>query len=119
MGLDQYAHWVSPDRLLAEQETDFTFENAEIIMRDNEFFYWRKHWPLQEWMQKLYVEKGGTDPTFNCVNLQLTMRDLQTLEQDLKNDPELFENYDTNAAFIQRSFNELDNGNRIFYTSWY
>ena len=120
MGLDQYAHWVKPNQLSEEQQVDFTFEDdSGYSYRDTEFYYWRKHWPIQEWMQKLYIEKGGTDPSFNCINLQLTMLDLQKLEQDLKNDPELFENYDANAAFIQSAMNELDQGNRIFYTSWY
>ena len=53
--------------------------------KSKEIGYWRKHNRLQGWMQNLYENKGG-DGTFNCVDLDLTMDDLDMLERDIKND---------------------------------
>jgi hypothetical protein len=39
---------------------------------------------LHGWMESLYCEKGGTADSFNCVNLQLTARDLDRLETAIR-----------------------------------
>jgi len=49
-----------------------------------ELHYWRKHPNLHGWMESLYYEKGGTADNFNCVNLQLTARDLDRLETAIR-----------------------------------
>ena len=43
---------------------------------------WRKHPNLQGWMQELYYEKGG-EGEFNCVDVELTLEDLDALEATL------------------------------------
>ena len=62
MGLDQYA---------------FTPDNSE-----NPDFIWRKHAKLQTFMENIYYNRAGSDAeTFNCVDLNLTAEDIETLEE--------------------------------------
>lgn len=48
-------------------------------------FYWRKHSRLQEFMQKLWMEKTGeTDEgKFNCQELVLSVEDLDKLKESV------------------------------------
>ena len=62
MGLDQYAG-------VREKGDEKILEIA----------VWRKHPNLQGWMEKRYRLKGGTEE-FNCVNLELTSKDIDDLE---------------------------------------
>lgn len=62
MGLDQYA---------------YANDNEQ-----NPKFIWRKHAKLQMFMENLYYERAGENAeTFNCVDLQLTEQDIETLEE--------------------------------------
>jgi hypothetical protein len=72
MGLDMYAFTqpAAPDH-----EVDFTACDA------SQLHYWRKHPNLHGWMEALYITKGGSAESFNCVNLVLTADDLNRLEQ--------------------------------------
>lgn len=98
MGLDQYAYC----GLKAGQRGEF-YETGEYV--DGEFVnknvvnprdiaYWRKHPNLQGWMEKLWISKGypGLSPgdkkyshTFNGIELELTLDDINKLEEDIKN----------------------------------
>jgi len=51
---------------------------------DKELCTWRKHNRLQGWMENLHYEKGGTK-TFNCVDLELSLEDINRLEKDIMN----------------------------------
>ena len=73
MGLDQYA----AIRLDTKDE--------EGIWDTEELAYWRKHPHLQGFMENLYVEKGGTEE-FNCVDVELTLEDIDALEASVKGD---------------------------------
>jgi hypothetical protein len=66
MGLDQYAYKLT--------ESDPT-EREEIA-------YWRKHPNLQGWMESLWRSNGG-EGEFNCVDVELTLEDLDDLEQSI------------------------------------
>ena len=62
MGLDQYAF--IPDH---SEDPDFI---------------WRKHAKLQTFMENIYYSRAGSDAeTFNCVDLNLTAEDIETLEE--------------------------------------
>lgn len=65
MGLDQYAF---------VQDSDG--EREDIA-------YWRKHNRLEGWMSKLYTRKGG-DAVFNCEAVELTLEDLEELEEAVR-----------------------------------
>ena len=131
MGLDMYAYRVanpetpSPIHLITEADYK-PFEGADV----EEIFYWRKHPNLQGWMERLYYKKGGKADTFNTVNLVLTMDDLLNLEKDI-NEGNLpytsgfffgessLENRDSDLEFIERAKQEINDGNVVYYTSWW
>lgn len=120
MGLDMYAY--STQEALAP--VDFEARDAA------EIHYWRKHPNLHGWMKQLYREKGGTDPDFNCVNLQLTEEDIDRLELAIKASAlppttgfffgvsDGSEEGD-DLAFIAKAREALSAGLQIFYTSWW
>mgnify|MGYP003633368033 CR=1 FL=1 len=85
MGLDQYA----AVRLDTKDE-EGNWDTEEMA-------YWRKHPNLQGFMENLWEEKGrpnfatdqednpfGSD--FNCVDLELTLEDIDALEAAIKGD---------------------------------
>ena len=91
---------------------------------------WRKHPNLQGWMQELYYEKGG-EGEFNCVDVELTLEDLDALEATL-DEEELPEtvgfffggNADDHYAEADREFivqarAAIKKGYKVFYSSWW
>lgn len=123
MGLDQYAYAVDKDN------------------NKTEICYWRKHPNLQGWMENLWDNKGRPNAhedkdiaglsDFNCVPLELTKEDLDSLEQALESNnlPQttgFFFGNDSDdtyrqqdVEFIQAARNALDNGNKVVYDSWW
>ena len=126
MGLDQYAY-VAPANAY-EGEVDFRV--TEVV---TEISYWRKHNALQGWMEQLYRANGGTEDSFNCVNVNLTMDDLAALEKAVTqqalpetqgfffgNDSSKDEYYRIkDLEFIARARQELLDGNKVYYSSWW
>ena len=121
MGLDQYAY-VSKDGSMGDDSRDV--------------FYWRKHNRLQGWMEQLYRARGG-EKEFNCIDVELTLQDIELLEITIKNKmlPETggfffgndsYSDYDgeygykdDDIKFISLAREELNKGNKIFYNSWW
>ena len=113
MGLDQYAYRV--DTLLANRE---------------EIAYWRKHPNLQGFMEQLWREKGG-EGEFNCVDVELTLDDLERLEvavqrAELPSTEGFF--FGTGSddfycgqdlEFIAEASKAIEKGYKIVYTSWW
>ena len=117
MGLDQYAYIG-------------TGEEREDVR------YWRKHNRLQGWMEELYRRKGGTEE-FNCVDVELTLEDIDQLETAILNKdlPETggfffgndsysdyegeygYKNEDIN--FIEKAKKLLANNKKLYYSSWW
>jgi hypothetical protein len=131
MGLDMYAYRVvnpdepSPIHLIGESDY-MPFEGAQV----EELFYWRKHPNLHGWMEHLYYEKGGREQPFNCVNVVLTIDDINALEADIKATrlPETSgfffgestdEHLEADLEFIEKAKKELESGNVVYYTSWW
>tara|TARA_R100000008_G_scaffold4080_1_gene2689 strand:+ start:79 stop:450 length:372 start_codon:yes stop_codon:yes gene_type:complete len=123
MGLDQYA-----TARKGEPKTDedgYTFYEDEI-----ELAYWRKHPNLEGFMSNLYYEKGGEDE-FNCVDLELTLDDLEWLEDALDHNelPETAgfffgSNADDHYAeqdreFIVQARAAIKQGYKVIYSSWW
>jgi hypothetical protein len=123
MGLDQYA-----TARRGEAKTDdegFTYYEDSI-----ELSYWRKHPNLQGWMEELYHEKGGSQD-FNCVDLELTLGDLDALEESLDEEalPETAgfffgSNADDHYAeqdreFIREARAAIKQGYTVVYSSWW
>jgi hypothetical protein len=129
MGLDQYA-----SRRLPEEDSD---GNVEIA-------YWRKHNRLHGWMEQLWEDRGRPyegslddveDRSFNCIELEITLDDLEQLEVDINNKllPETggfffgndsYENYqqyheERDLNFIMEAREAITNGQKVYYdSSW-
>jgi hypothetical protein len=84
-------------------------------------------------MEDLYRKRGGTDEQFNCTAVELTLSDLENLEDSIREDglP------DTVGFFFGQSYRDesqrkedldfverakkliVEEDKRIFYTSWW
>ena len=123
MGLDQYG--LARKGEPKTDEEGFTFYEDEM-----ELAYWRKHPNLQGWMQDLYHEKGGEEE-FNCVDLELTLEDLDALEESLDHEelPETVgfffgtdssDHYaETDREFIREARAAIKQGYTVVYSSWW
>ena len=123
MGLDQYG--VARKGEAKTDEEGFTFYEDEM-----ELAYWRKHPNLQGWMEELYHEKGGEEE-FNCVDVELTLEDLDALEQSLDESalPEtvgFFFGADSgdyyaeqDREFIREARAAIKQGYTVVYNSWW
>jgi len=109
MGLDQYSYYRQPD----------------TISGLTEIHYWRKHYTIHDWMEKLWESKGGSG-SFNCVVLDLNAQDIDALELHMKqkdfyrDDPDYAEwRMKDDLKFINsaRECFEADLG--VVYDSWY
>lgn len=122
MGLDQYAN----ARRGEPVEKDGRLEYPEQV----ELAYWRKHPNLQGWMENLYQSKGGTED-FNCVEVELTLEDLDLLEKAVT-ETELPETggfffgsnsddtyRDQDLEFIESARQYINDGYTVVYTSWW
>jgi hypothetical protein len=126
MGLDQFAMSVKADADITEDD-----------LVSEELAYWRKHNRLQGYMERLWRENPENTDTFNCERLELTLEDLDDLEQVI-NDRSLpetqgfffggdsYEDYEdecgykkTDLEFIEKARNALNKGERVIYSSWY
>ena len=114
IGLDQYAHKI------VAHDTD----NREEIA------YWRKHPNLQGFMEQLWREKGG-EGEFNCVDVELTLDDLEELEASVEgaelpetdgfffgdNSDDYYREQD--LEFIADASKAIEQGYKVVYTSWW
>ena len=139
MGLDQTAIARKGEPRTVKSEYTYTdFDGTEHKGFDEylewddsiELASWRKHPNLQGWMQELYYEKGG-EGELNCVDVELTLEDLDALEATL-DEEELPEtvgfffggNADDHYAeadreFIVQAHAALKQGYTVVYSSWW
>ena len=133
MGLDQQLFAYSGRN---RKEVDFTFKDDSSV---DEIQYWRKHPNLEQWMSELYFSKGGKGmggmngpDTFNCCRLELTIEDLNQLEEDVLagnlpqgggffwgSDSDEHYKVETLDAIRAAKWSIETEGKRIFYTSWW
>ena len=139
MGLDQYAFARKGEPI--ETTEDYTYQdfegNTHTEQRtsvsyevEHEVAYWRKHPNLQGWMENLWRAKGG-EGEFNCVDVELTLEDLEQLEAAIEraelpetqgfffgfnSDDEYKEN---DQEFIREARQFIADGYKVVYTSWW
>ena len=139
MGLDQYAVARKGKPRTVKSEYTYTDHDGnehedveEYLEWDDtiELATWRKLPNLQGWMQNLYYEKGGGEE-FNCVDLELTLDDLNALEATLDEEelPETIgfffgSNADDHYAEADREFivqarAAIKQGYTVVYSSWW
>ena len=121
MGLDMYAY--STQQVIPPVDFEMPQDAQKIAQ-------WRKHPNLHGWMHTLYLHKGGADEQFNCSQVELTLYELDALEeavraQDLPDTCGFFfgesqpEDQADDLAFIAAARRAIAAGNRIFYTAWW
>ena len=139
MGLDQYGiarkgaarkvpqTWTTTDADGNEEEVVEYYNEWDDTIQLAE---WRKHPNLQGWMQELYYEKGG-EGEFNCVDVELTLEDLDALEATLDEEalPEtagFFFGTDSSdyyaeadREFIVQARAAIKQGYTVVYSSWW
>ena len=123
MGLDQYANARRGEAIVDDEGYAYYEDSMELA-------YWRKHPNLQGWMQELYYEKGG-EGEFNCVDVELTLDDLDDLEESLdeKALPETVgfffggnaDDYyaEADREFIVAARAAIKQGYTVVYSSWW
>ena len=125
MGLDMYAYAVSKRDAIGE------FEMAQDSEKE-ELHYWRKHHDLHGWMENLYRDKGGDADSFNCIPVELTLDDLDNLQQALLEDnlprtsgfffgdnPPDLETMREDLMFVQKCRIAIKEGKVVYYDSWW
>ena len=125
MGLDMFAFAVSKRDAIGE------FEMAKECEKE-ELHYWRKHHDLHGWMEKLYRAKGGDADSFNCIPVELTVDDLDDLQQALLDDnlprtsgfffgdnPPDLETMRNDLMFVQKCRIAIKEGKVVYYDSWW
>jgi len=136
MGLDMYAYTCDADEI-GDQQVDFKLwdENGTPLVAsiNREFAYWRKFNHLHGWMEKLYRQKGGSSPDFNCNTVRLMPEDIDVLESlaTLKalpatrgfffgeNSPFSDEDKEEVLDFVRKSRNAFSEEKAIIYDSWW
>ena len=139
MGLDQYATARKGKPRTVKNEYTYTDSDGNEHKDVEEYLEWedtielaewRKHPNLQGWMEELYHEKGGEEE-FNCVDVELTLDDLDALEQSLDESalPEtvgFFFGTDSgdyyaeqDREFIREARAAIKQGYTVVYNSWW
>ena len=139
MGLDQYATARKGEPRKVPQTwttTDADGNEEEVVEYYNEWddtielAEWRKHPNLQGWMENLWYEKGG-EGEFNCVELELTLENLDALEATLDEEalPETAgfffggnaDDYyaEADREFIVQARAAIKQGYTVVYSSWW
>lgn len=123
MGLDMFAYTMDA---APPEPVDF----PEPDEKPTELFYWRKHPDLHGWMQRLYRDKGGTDPLFNTAPLVLSATDIDQLERDviaghLPRTTGIFFGKSSatdkldDIEFIAKARAAITAGKTVFYAAWF
>lgn len=133
MGLDQYAYIVRREAVIDDthfKPGDSIFPNSKL------FFEWRKHYPIEDWMENLWMKRIGKPyEEFNCSYLHLKKRDIITLHHDIEK-PDFVDrkhthwiyhdDYEyTNAEFehdkefCAKAIEAIDKGYAVYYCPWW
>ena len=139
MGLDQYAYKVKNQPNLPAVDAQFSEWDEKnqkwvsLVPKEDysEFAYFRKHHDLQGYMEGLYYQKGGTQKTFNCCKVELTLDDINDLEESIKDNSLpptegfFFGSGNTDyykeqsVEFCSKAREAIKEGYRVFYDSWW
>lgn len=122
MGLDMFAWQV------AKHDSNEQFAIAEDVERI-ELAYWRKFNALHGWMERLYMEEGGTK-SFNCIPVQLSPAIIDRLERELTQlqpvegfffgEQTIYpEDIEATKKFIADARQAFADGFDVYYDSWW
>ncbi len=130
MGLDAYLYSYKGKN---RKEVDFKHSGEE-----EEIHYWRKHPNLEAYMSDLYFKKGGEGTesfgghkTFNCCKVELKEQDINTLKELIISDKlptggGFFHGSNSDEHYKEKTLealkdaaNAIEEGDRVYYTSWW
>ena len=133
MGLDQYGMI----GCTTEKRVDDAGNEFEVKIADDDF-YWRKHARLQDFMEKLWVEKTGRPAIeLNCEDMVLTEGDINKLEGAIHNgyvenvcdggffyghqfqDESVKQYRENDLAFIEAAKIAITEGKQVVYSCWW
>lgn len=105
---------------------------ARVKVEPIVFHYWRKHPDLFGWFAEKYMEKGGSNPDFNCTHLHLNRDDLALLKTHIETgllpsttgfffgeSSGQHDEVEDDLLFIQKANLLIDAGYRIYFRAWY
>ncbi len=135
MGLDQYAYRVKMANVRSDInfKAGTTYDNVtklDDLGNNMDFAYWRKFYPLDNWMQRLYIKRGGKDG-FNCNLVRLYEEDLDKLYNEAQHldfyeggycssaQEEKEYEYSHLMEFIKEAKEAIDEGDAIYYSNWW
>lgn len=130
MGLDMYVYQAR--KKTHDQEVPAIIESSPIesLFEDvDEFYYWRKHPDLHGWFEKLYRQKDGKKE-FNVVFVNITLEDLEELEQAILDNNLPFtggfffgastgKEKDGDLYFVDKAREALNQGYILYYMAWW
>jgi hypothetical protein len=124
MGLDQYASARKGEPTTIEEPYTVTLEDGTTEERieyskewsdSYDLADWRKHPNLQGFMESKWCGEGE----FNCKDLELTLEDIDELEEAV-NSADLPEYYkEQDLEFCNDARKALADGYTVIYSSWY
>lgn len=110
MGLDMYGCTLPFDPDAEGAPKGVTFD---------EFFYWRKHYELDKWFEKLNAQKGEPEPDAGLWSLKLTLEDLDALEAALRSRSLPYAHNDgmrkNDLKFVAKARHAIQRGLFVFY----
>lgn len=116
MGLDQYAYFLHKEDF--HDPVGAPKCDKEGYRKATEFAYFRKFYPLDDWMRSLYFAKGGDDE-FNCNYVEVTKKDLKRLKEDSKSwDMDEYEEEQL-KNFVRDAKDYLKRGYKVMYSNWW
>jgi hypothetical protein len=131
MGLDAYLYSYKGKN---RKEVDFKHNQDN----EREIHYWRKNPNLEAYMSDLYFSKGGKGVesfgginSFNCCKVELKEQDINTLQELIISNklPEgggFFHGFNADDYYkeetieaLKHAKNAIEEGDRVYYTSWW
>jgi hypothetical protein len=109
MGLDSYVRHIPQEDII----DDFSYNHEH---EHNEVAYWRKNYEIHQFFKERYIQRGGTDKDFNCCPIRITQADVDALKAYSRVQPE---RDDSIHRFIYDAQMYLDDGNALYFSSWY
>jgi hypothetical protein len=131
MGLDQYAYVRAQERKVKEASGE-----EYTTVDSGQEFYWRKHSRLQEFMDRLWRDKGN-EQVFNCQNMELTEDDLLRLQEAINNryadhpceggffwghqwqEEAVEAEREKDTEFVTAALEAVRSGERVLYSCWW
>lgn len=123
MGLDSFALVTTEQNWNNNDCSPFDSKKAA------EFFYWRKHHDLDDWMREEWFRTvdESNEEQFNCIPFKLTKELLMNLRHDCEigrlythcDDYDIQAYQEKDFKFIEQAYKFLEEGLVVYYYCWW